>query len=224
MKNIVCVAAHPDDLEFSCIASLKKMSDKGYSLIYVIVTNGENGFKQEHKIKSERIKIRKREQELAAKKMNVKEILFLNYRDGFLDYSEKLRKEITQIIKKFKPEIVFSFDPSNNSYENLNLFHRDHRVVAEIVFDAVFAAKNKYIYAGEAHKVDKIYFYASENPNHVEDITNLIEFKLEVLKYFNSQFKDFNKVEDFVKNEISKKSSKFHYSEIFRKLSVRQIL
>ena len=58
MKTILCFAAHPDDLEFSCIGTLKKMSDNGFHLIYVIITNGENGFKLANKNKVERIKIR----------------------------------------------------------------------------------------------------------------------------------------------------------------------
>ena len=33
-----------------------------------------------------------------------------------------------------------------------------------------------------------------------------------------------NKVKNFVTNELSKKSSKFKYSEVFRKLIIRQIL
>jgi LmbE family N-acetylglucosaminyl deacetylase len=224
MKNILCFAAHPDDLEFSCIGTLKKMTEKGYSLIYVIVTNGENGFKQEHRITSERRKIRKKEQELAAKELNVKEIIFLDYRDGFLEYSEKLRKKLTGLIKKFKPEKVFAFDPANSTFDNLNLYHRDHRITAEIVFDSIFAAKNKYIYSGKAHKVKEIYFYASQNPNYVEDITNLIEFKIGILRIFKSQYTDFSKVKNFVTDELSKKSSKFKYSEVFRKLTIRQIL
>ena len=72
MKNILCFAAHPDDLEFSCIGTLKKMSDKGYSLIYVIITNGENGYKLENQNRIERINTRKKEQDLAANKLNVK--------------------------------------------------------------------------------------------------------------------------------------------------------
>ena len=224
MKSILCFAAHPDDLEFSCIATLKKMADKGYSLIYVIITNGENGFKLENKNRTERINIRKKEQELAAKELNVKEVIFLDYRDGFLEYSEKLRKQLALLIQEYKPEIVFTFDPANNTFDSLNLFHRDHRITAEIVFDALFAAKNKHIYSENSHKVDEIYFYASRNPNHVEDITDLIDFKLNVLKIFESQFSDYERVANYVKNEISKKSTEYEYSEIFRRLTVRQIL
>lgn len=224
MKSILCFAAHPDDLEFSCIGTLKKMSDIGYSLIYVIITNGENGFKLENKNRNERIEIRKKEQESAAKKMNVKKVIFLDYRDGFLEYSEKLRKQLALLIQKYKPDIVFTFDPANDTFDNLNLFHRDHRVTAELVFDAIFAAKNKYIYSQNSHKVDEIFFYASQHPNHVEDITDLIDFKLNILKRFQSQLSDFDRVANYVKNELSKKSSKYQYSEVFRKLTVRQIL
>jgi len=224
MKNIICFAAHPDDLEFSCIGTLKKMSDKGYSLIYVVITNGENGFKLKNQNRNERINTRKKEQLLAAKELNVKEVIFLDYRDGFLEYSEKLRKQLALLIQEYKPEIIFTFDPANDTFDSLNLFHRDHRITAEIVFDAMFAAKNKYIYSDNSHKVEEIYFYASRHPNHVEDITELIEFKLNILKIFKSQFSDYERVADYVKNERSKESPKYKYSEVFRKLTVRQIL
>ena len=48
----------------------------------------------------------------------------------------------------------------------------------------------------------------------MENITDLIEFKINILKIFQSQFSDFEKVENYVTNEISKKSSKFKYSEV----------
>jgi len=62
---------------------------------YVIVTNGESGFKGKGKPKQERIDIRRKEQYEAAKKTGVKKVYFLNYRDGFLAYDESLRKKLT---------------------------------------------------------------------------------------------------------------------------------
>lgn len=224
MKNILCFAAHPDDLEFSCIGTLKKFSEKGYSLIYIIITNGENGFKIENTGAKERIEVRKKEQLLAAKKLDVKDVIFLDYRDGFLEYSEDLRKRLVLLIQKLKPEIVFTFDPANGNYNSLNLYHRDHRICAEAVFDALFAAKNKYIYSENSHRVEEIYFYASQNHNYVEDITELIDFKLEVLKIFQSQYTDFERLAEYVKSEVSKRSTEYEYCEIFRKMKVRQIL
>lgn len=225
MKNcVVGFAAHPDDLEFTSTGTLSKLRKSGYEINYVIVTNGENGFKVNSKWEpKERIEIRIREQLEVARKLGVNEVVFLDYSDGYLTYTEELRSQLVGIIKKYKPQIVFSFDPSNRDYDNLNLFHRDHRVLSEVVFDACFAAKNKLMYPGQPHQVEKVYFYGSNNPNHYEDITKSIDFKLELLACHQSQFPDFKKVADFVKNKLSKGTKKFKYSEAFRILEVEQL-
>jgi len=160
MESIVCFAAHPDDLEFTCTGTLSRLKDEGYEIIYVIVTNGENGFKSEPKLTAkERIEIRKEEQLEVAKLLGVKRVIFLGYIDGFLEYAEELRSKLVEIIKKYKPEIVFSFDPANRTFCSLNLLHRDHRIVSEAVFDACFAAKNQLMYPGELHRVKKNVFF-----------------------------------------------------------------
>jgi len=223
-KSIVGFAAHPDDLEFTCTGTLSKMKQSGYEINYVIVTNGENGFKKESKWEpKERIEIRLREQLEVARKLGVNEVVFLDYSDGFLTYSEELRGQLVGIIKKYQPQIIFSFDPANREFDNLNLFHRDHRVLSEVVFDACFAAKNKHMYPGKPHQVEHIYFYGTNQPNHFEDITNSIDFKLELLACHQSQFPDFKKVADFIKNKLSKGTKKYKYSEAFRILEVEQL-
>ena len=224
MKTIVGFAAHPDDLEFSCTATMKKYRDNGYRLIYVIITNGENGFKFEQKLSAaERVDIRKEEQLRVAELLGVEKVFFLEYRDGFLEYSEKLRLQLVGIIKEYRPEIVFSFDPANKSFSSLNLLHRDHRIAAETVFDACFAAKNHLMYPGPAHRVQKIFFFASDKPDHFEDITALIEFKLQLLACHRSQFPDFSKVEKYIREKVAAQSQKYKYSEAFRVLEVEQL-
>ena len=223
-KRVIGFAAHPDDLEFTCTGTFQKLKNEGYKIIYTIVTNGENGFKTNINLESkERIEIRNREQLDAARKLGVKDVIFLDYKDGFLTYTEELRDRLVKIIKKYKPEIIFSFDPANHQFDNINLFHKDHRIVSEAVFDACFAAKNFHMYPGEPHKTKKIYFYGTHQPNYFEDITDLIEFKLELLACHQSQFPDFNKVVDFIKNTLSRETNKYEYSEAFRILEIEQI-
>jgi LmbE family N-acetylglucosaminyl deacetylase len=223
-KIIMCFAAHPDDLEFSSTVTLHKLKSKGFSLVYVIVTNGENGFKVGPEVsKEQRIRIRKQEQTEAAKKNGVLDLLFLDYRDGFLEYTEKLRKQLVDLIRKYKPELIFSFDPANRSYKNLNVAHRDHRVVSEVVLDACFAAKNDFMYAGTPHRVSQLYLYASENPDYFEDISELMEFKLDLLACHQSQFPDFDKVTQFVKEEICSQTEQYEFSEAFRILEIKKI-
>lgn len=223
MKKILAIAAHPDDLEFSCTATLHKLMQDGYQTRFLVITNGENGFKAGDLPATQRIQIRKEEQLRSAGKLGVEHVIFLDYKDGFLEYSEKLRLQLVEQIKEYQPEIIFSFDPANLQFDNLNLFHRDHRVAAQAVFDACFAAKNHWMYPGPAHRVERIYFYGSQQPNHFEDISDLIDFKLRLLACHQSQFPDFSKVERFIREVVSAQSRQHKYSEAFRILEVQQL-
>lgn len=224
-KTVLAIGAHPDDLEFTCLVALKNLIAEGYEVTYLIITNGENGFKIPDYTKEKRIKTRRKEQLDAAKMLGVKKVLFWNYKDGFLRFTENLRKKLILLIRHLKPEIIFSFDPGNSTFENLNLFHRDHRVTALAVFDACFAAKNTYIYGKMAkpHQVSKIYFYGAALPNHFVDITKDIDFKLSVLACHKSQFPDFEQFSAYFKENLAKYTPEYDYSEAFRVIEVRNI-
>ncbi len=223
MKTFICFGAHSDDIEFSCTGTAYRLLQRGYRGIFVIMTNGENGFKAGKVSADERIAIRKREQMEVAKKMQLDEVIFLDYRDGFLEYSEELRERITALLKQYKPEIIFSFDPANQEFDDINLFHRDHRVAAQAVFDACFAAKNLWMYEGEPHRVPYVFFYGSHKPNHYEDITDIIDLKLDWLACHSSQFPEWQKLERFIKEELAAQHPYYQYSEPFRVLPIRQI-
>lgn len=224
-KVIVAVGAHPDDIEFGCPVTLSNYKEKGFEIHYIIATNGENGFKVKSLSSKERIEIRKKEQLTAAAKVGAREVHFLGYKDGFLDYDDSLREKLTLLFKELKPEIVFSFDPANQEYDNINLNHRDHRNIAMAVFDAVFAAKNDFIYPDKngKHRIEKLYFFGTHKPNLELDITDKLDFKLDVLSSFESQFPNFDNFAKFFKEHIGRDSEKFKYAEVFRVVDVIQI-
>lgn len=222
MKTLLVVSAHPDDMEFGCSGTAYKLIKKGYEAILVVATNGESGFKQAHKPRGQRIKIREEEQKKAAKILEFKEVLFLHEKDGHLENSLSFRKKLVGLIKKYKPSLVFTFDPANRDFSSLNLNHKDHRAVGEAVFDSVFAAKNKFLFSGEPHKVDSLFFFGSNNPNHKEDITKFVDIKIEALRQHKSQFPDFSKIEKFVKEYLLDKSGK-GYFEKFRVIEIVNI-
>ena len=218
-KIILAVSAHPDDIEFSCGGTLFKFRDKGYEIYYIVATNGENGFKIGHKPKNERVKTRYKEQINAAKLLGVKKVFFLHYKDGLLPNNTELRIKIAKIIKKVKPNIIFTFDPANKSYESVNLNHADHRVIGEAVFDAVFAAR---MLPGDSHAVEQFYFFGCDNPNHFENITKQIKQKISLIKEHRSQFYDVKGMEEWVKEHLSSYTKKFKYSERFRIVKIYQ--
>ena len=224
-KRILAIGAHPDDLEFGCSVTVRNFIKEGYEAYYVIATNGENGCKEKGTTKQERITIRRKEQYDAAKKTGVKKVYFLGFRDGFLEYNESLRKKITLLIKALKPEIVFTFDPANLDFTSINLNHRDHRTAAIAAFDSIFAAKNDFIYPHKygLHKVEKVYFFGTNKPDYFVDITKDIDFKLDVLASYKSQFPDFENFSRFFKENIVSHTHEYKYSENFRVIDIVQI-
>jgi LmbE family N-acetylglucosaminyl deacetylase len=169
------------------------------------------------------VRIRKEEQREVGRRLGIEEIIFLDYPDGFLEYTEDMRGRIAGILKQYRPKKVFSFDPANREYDNLNLFHRDHRIAGEVVFDACFAAKNLWMYPGESHRVDEIYFFGSHKPDCFIDIGDVIDHKLELLACHKSQFPDFSKVGKFVRKRMSSVHKSYEYAEGFRLLKIEQI-
>jgi LmbE family N-acetylglucosaminyl deacetylase len=223
MRNLICFGAHADDIEFGCMGTVIKLLREGYQARFVILTNGENGFKMGQASPEERIRIRKEEQLDVGQRLGLEEVIFLDHADGFLTYSEALRRRIVEILKQFRPNKVFSFDPANHEFDNINLFHRDHRIAAQAVFDACFAAKNLWMYPGKPHRVEEIFFFGSHKPNHYVDISEVIEAKLELLACHRSQFPDFGRVEKFIRDRMSKTHEEYAYAESFRILKVEQI-
>lgn len=221
-RVILAVSAHPDDIEFSCGGTMFKYKELGYKIYFAVATNGENGFKIAHKPRPERIQIRHKEQLKAAGILGVKKVFFLNQRDCHLEYTESLRAKLVKIIKEVKPDLIFSFDPSNKSFESINLNHRDHRIIAEAVFDAVFAARNRYAYRGKPHAVYAFHFFGPDKPNHFENITKYINLKIKLIEAHRSQFDDRDLMARWVKSHLSNYTKKFKYSERFRIVEIKK--
>jgi LmbE family N-acetylglucosaminyl deacetylase len=221
-KVILAISAHPDDTEFSAGGTLFKFKEKGYEIYYVVATNGENGFKIAHKPKKDRVLTRYKEQMNSARLLGVKKVFFLHYRDGFLRNTPELRRRLAKIIKKVKPAIILTFDPANRSFESVNLNHRDHREIGEAAFDAVFAARNRYMLPGDSHSVDCFWFYGCDKPDHFENITKYINKKISLIKEHRSQFYDFKGMEEWVKEHLSSYTRKYKYSERFRIVKIYQ--
>lgn len=223
MKRVIlAVSAHPDDIEFSCGGTMFRYKELGFEIYFAVATNGENGFKIAHKPKAERIKIRHKEQLKAAGILGVKKVFFLNQRDCHLEYTESLRTKLVKIIKEVKPDIIFSFDPANKSFESINLNHRDHRIIAEAVFDAVFAARNRYAYPGNPHAVSFFHFFGPDKPNYFENITKYIDLKIKLIEAHRSQFDDHDSMAKWVKFHLSNYTRKYKFSEKFRIVEIKK--
>lgn len=194
-QKILVILAHPDDPEFFCGATIAKWTAEGHNVSYCLLTNGDKGV-NEHFSQTENInKLRIEEQKNAAKVIGVTEIIFLDNEDGYLTPNLDLRKEVTGVIRKVKPDIVVTCDPTNYYLRDSYINHPDHRAAGQVVIDAVFPAAQNILFFPELenelhlapHRVKEVWISLPKESNIAIDVTETWPRKLEALTKHASQ-------------------------------------
>ena len=190
------IIAHPDDAEFTVAGTVARWAKEGARVIYVVCTDGSRGSNKPDKPPEVMKPIRHAEQQAAARVLGVEQVIFLDYEDGTLQPTLELRRDLTRLIRRFKPDIVICADPSGLFRGNAYVNHPDHRAAGEAALYAVFpSACTRFVFREllaeglEPHKVREIYLYGSPEPDTWVDITPTMELKLAALKCHRSQVK-----------------------------------
>lgn len=191
------IQAHPDDQDFTVAGTLAKWAKAGCEIISVIITSGDSGSNDVTKdagYKPELARLREAEQLAANEVLGVKQTVFLRYPDGELEPSLALRKDLTRVIRQYKPDAVLTGNPEAWFYGNGYVNHSDHRAAAQAACEAVFPSAGsrlmftELLSAGhEPHNVKRLYIHGSEKPDTWIDIRETIEIKIEALKKHVSQ-------------------------------------
>ncbi len=188
--RMMVVFAHPDDAEFLCSGTVARFVESGYRAQYVLATSGDKGSDDPRATPEELAATREAEQLVAAKILGVEEVTFLRHKDGELEVTIPFRREITEVIRQGRPDVVITFDPWQR-YQ----IHPDHRAIGETTLNAVAAARDHMYYPEQLtnglkeHRVHNIYFFATDEPNYYVDITKTIEKKLAALRAHTSQIR-----------------------------------
>lgn len=232
-KTVLAVGAHPDDVEFGCGATMAKLAADGATLIFVVATLGNRGSRAHKITASKLVNSRKQEQENAAKILGAREVIFLGHEDGNLCCDIDLKQELVRLIRKHKPDMVFTHDPTwfhqqQGRFSMIN--HTDHRATGEATLDAIYPLSRDLLsfpeHAKEGltpHTVREVYLYHSPRPNFYVDVTRFIDKKFESIFTHKSQMDDTKKVEKRVKARLALygKKIKAKYAEGFTKLILR---
>jgi LmbE family N-acetylglucosaminyl deacetylase len=188
------IVAHPDDPEFTCAGTVARWVREGHTVVYVICTDGSRGSNDPGMPPEVMAPIRKAEQLEAARILGVSEVIFLDHEDGTLVHTLELRKELTRLVRRHRPDIVICGDPTRIIYRDVYINHPDHRAAAEAAVYAIFpSAVTRFVFPelldeGLApHKVQEVYLYAPGEANHWVDISDMIELKTAALKAHRSQ-------------------------------------
>ncbi len=174
------IAAHPDDPEFAFGATVAKWVKEGARAIYVLCTKGNRGSSDPEMSPEKLARIRQKEQKTAAKIIGASEVIFLGHNDGELVADINLKEELVRLIRKFKPDIVFTHDPSYFYFKARRFInHTDHRACGEAVLDAVYPLARDLLsfpHHNEEgltpHKVTEVYLANFEDPDFIRNIKN----------------------------------------------------
>jgi LmbE family N-acetylglucosaminyl deacetylase len=196
-QRVMSIHAHPDDQEFSVAGTLAKWAQAGCEIISGIITSGDSGSNDPSKdgtYKPILAELREKEQLAANDLLGVKETVFLHYPDGELEATLDLRKELTRIIRQFKPDTVLTGNPEAWFYGDEYLNHPDHRAAAQAACEAVFpSAGSRLMFADllpagyEPHEVKRLYVHGTDKSNTWVDVTETMELKIQALQQHVSQ-------------------------------------
>jgi len=180
--DILCFAAHPDDVELACSGTVIQHLALGYKVGIIDLTQGELGTRGS-------LEIRAIEAQNAAEILGIKVRENLKLEDGFFEKNKDSIIKIIEKIRQYQPEIILC----NAEFDR----HIDHGKAADLVNDAAFLSgliKIETSLNGEvqsAWRPKQIYHFIQDRmtkPDIVFDITPFFEKKMESIYAFESQF------------------------------------
>ena len=197
LVKILVVTAHPDDVDFGAGGTVRKWILEGHEVVYCLVTDGQAGGSDNTITREEMAAIRRREQTEAAAVLGVTELHFLGFPDGAVVADLNLRREISAVIRRIKPDRLLTQSPERR-YDRIYASHPDHLATGEATMCAVYPdARNEFAFPellaerGLApHTVAETWIMGGPNPTHFEDVSTTINAKIDALMCHASQHQD----------------------------------
>jgi len=181
--DILAFGAHPDDVELSCGGTIHKSITQGKTVGIVDLTEGELGTRGD-------VKTRANESNNAADVLGVNFRINLKMPDGFIIGSKQNQLKVIELIRKYKPEVVFC-----NSVDDR---HPDHSKASTLVREACYLSglikiitKDSKGLVQDSWRPRAVYSYIqwkSLKPDFVVDISSSIDIKMDAVNCYKSQF------------------------------------
>ncbi len=179
--DLLAIMAHPDDAELLCGGSLSKAAAQGDRVGILDLTRGEAA-----SIGS--VEARAEEAARSAELMGLAVRRNAKLRDSGLINDDASRSVVVGLIRELRPRVIVTHWRRGR--------HPDHRVAAQLAYDASFlSALKNYDAPGDAHRPEKVvhcllFREDAPGPSFVVDITDHIETKMAALACFESQFSE----------------------------------
>src|SRR6478609_6023684 len=141
-SRVLCVVAHPDDVEYGTSSAVASWTARGVDVRYLLLTKGEAGIDTMSPDDTRRL--RQEEQIAGSAVVGVTHVDFLDYPDGVLEYGLGMRRDIARAIRRFRPEGVVTGSWEVEFIVGLN--QADHRAAGLATVDAIRDAANRWVF------------------------------------------------------------------------------
>lgn len=139
--RVLCIVAHPDDMEYGTSAAVATWTRRGIEVTYALLTAGEAGMAEPPEVVAP---LRETEQRNACATVGVDDLRILDHPDGMLEYGLPLRRDIARVIRQVRPDAVLTANFDLEAYGGFN--QADHRAAGLAVVDGVRDAANPWVF------------------------------------------------------------------------------
>ncbi len=142
IQRVLCIVAHPDDMEYGASAAVAEWTARGVEVAYLLLTAGEAGIRDRDPV--EVGPLRAEEQRRSCAIVGVTDLTILELPDGLLQADLATRRHIARRIRQFRPDAVMCTTWELEVPWGLN--HVDHRATGLATVDAIRDADNPWLY------------------------------------------------------------------------------
>ncbi|HVD69668.1 MAG TPA: PIG-L deacetylase family protein [Actinomycetota bacterium] len=228
---VLAVFAHPDDAEISVGGTIAKWCAAGREVHLLVLTNGDRGSSDPAQDREDLARIRYAETVAAGQVLGLASVRILSIHDGELENTDDVREAVTRRVREVRAETLLSCDPTLIFFRDSYYNHSDHRTAGFIALDSVFPGSgnphfhSEHLGEGlEIQEVTDVWLGWTDEPNHVEDISEHFRAKVDALAEHASQLAEgIRFFEKFLAEDAVKAGEKIGvtHAEEFRVLDLR---
>jgi len=202
IERVLVVTAHPDDADFGAGGTISGWTAAGIEVTLCVCTDGDAGGFDPTVDRADIPGIRRAEQQAAGKAVGVTDVRFLGYKDGSLEPTQDLRRDISRVIRQVRPQRML-IQSAERNWVRIGASHPDHLASGVAAIAAIYPdARNPFAHptllADEGlteWAVAETWVMAHPDTNHVVDITDRFATKVEALRAHASQTAHMNDLE-----------------------------